>query len=443
MRVARLGVSRRIVLGGLLGSALVPARVLAETPADPDVVVIGAGAAGLSAAKALMAMGRTVALVEAADRIGGRSFTDTETFGMPFDRGCAWLHAADRNPYYPLAQELGRTLVYQDLDLDGLYFGSRKATRAELEEERALEDEMVEAIGKLAETADVGSDRAVDLATLPAQAAATYLGPMDMGVDFDELSTADYAMTADLDPNYQIKEGYGALIREHAADVPVELSTPARRVAYGGKGVKVETDRGTISAKACLVTVSTGALASEFIAFDPPLPADKMAAIYQLPMGMLAKIPLFVEGRRLGYEPFSDIQIERPGKADIYFCAWPFDTNLLVGFVGGDFGWEMCAAGEAAAIDYAVGALKQTFGTKAAAAVKKGSFTNWGADRWARGAYAAAMPGHADARARLAEPLAERVYFAGEALAGEFVQTAGGARLSGEAAAAQIHAALG
>ncbi|WP_246811565.1 FAD-dependent oxidoreductase [Mesorhizobium silamurunense] len=64
---------------------------------DVDVVIIGAGSAGLSAAKTLRAAGLSFTLLEAMSRIGGRAWTSDRHFGMPFDIGCAWLHAADRN----------------------------------------------------------------------------------------------------------------------------------------------------------------------------------------------------------------------------------------------------------------------------------------------------------------------------------------------------------
>jgi monoamine oxidase len=98
---------------------------------------------------------------------------------------------------------------------------------------------------------------------------ATFAGPMDFGADDDEISVTDYRAAADLDPNYFTREGFGALIHRWGADVPVTLSTPVRRIRWDGPGVEVETDRGTIRAQAAIVTVSTGVLAFEEIAFHP------------------------------------------------------------------------------------------------------------------------------------------------------------------------------
>src|ERR1700742_1198612 len=104
-----LRLSRR---GLLAGMAVLAARPAWALPTDPDVVVIGAGAAGIGAALRLAKRGLTFVIVEADSRIGGRALTDTTTFGVPFDIGCAWIHAADRNPFYELAKKDGYRLHY-------------------------------------------------------------------------------------------------------------------------------------------------------------------------------------------------------------------------------------------------------------------------------------------------------------------------------------------
>ncbi|TVR93782.1 MAG: amine oxidase, partial [Trueperaceae bacterium] len=123
---------------------------------------------------------------------------------------------------------------------------------------------------------------------------------------------------------------------------------------------------------------------------------------------------------------------------DLYLLFFPFEVDLVVGFVGGDFAWELEAAGPAAAVDFVSGRLEALFGTDARRHIGHGTMTNWAADPWVRGAYAVAAPGAAGARSVLAEPVGERIWFAGEALAGGLMQTAGGARLSGEAAAREV-----
>jgi monoamine oxidase len=266
---------------------------------------------------------------------------------------------------------------------------------------------------------------------------------MDFGQDDDEISIADFRAAADLDPNYFTREGFGTLVARFGQGVPVHLGTTVKRIRWDQPGVSVETTRGTIRAKAAIVTSSPAVLAFEEIGFYPELPVAHMEACFDLPMGMLTKIPIEIRGTRLGLNPFDDLLIERHARHDIYFLCFPFETDLLVGFVGGDFAWEMEAAGEAAGVDFVVDRLAAILGSEVKKHVGRSLMTKWGGERYMRGAYAAAQPGKAGARQVLMQPVAERIFFAGEHLAGPLIQTCGGARLSGEAVARQVVKTLG
>jgi monoamine oxidase len=265
---------------------------------DVDVVVVGAGSAGLAAAKTLRSAGLSFAVLEAMNRVGGRAWTSTEHFGIPFDIGCAWLHAADRNPYFAEAEAAGWTLHHHDMNVDHLYYGKRKASEEEEAEMKRADYEMSAALEKWS-----GADGNVSLLLSPGhapRAAATFAGPMDFGQDYDEVSIEDFRAAADLDPNYFTKEGFGALVAQYAADVPVELSTPIRKILWDMPGVACVTDRGTIRASAVIVTASPAVLAFEEIEFSPALPDDVVEAFFDLPMGMLTKLPIEIRGTRLG-----------------------------------------------------------------------------------------------------------------------------------------------
>lgn len=407
---------------------------------ETEVVVVGAGVAGLGAAKTLMAAGVECVVVEATGRIGGRARTSTREFGVPFDVGCAWLHAADRNPFFPDAQAAGWTLQHHDMALDHVYFGDRRATAEEARGLVAAEARLQRAVTEHADD----DDRLATLveASHLEDAISTFVGPMDFGKDDDEISIADFRAAEDLDPNYLTLEGYGALVAHWGRDVPVHLSCPVRRVRWDGPGVVVETDRGELAARAAIVTVSTGVLAFEGVRFTPALPERHLTAVYDLPMGLLTKVPLRVAGTRLGLEPFTDVLLVGHARHDIYLLCFPFDLDLMVAFVGGDFAWELEAAGAAASVDFVTGRLEGVFGSEIRRHLRHGTMTNWSAEPFVRGAYAVAAPGAATARQALAEPVGDRVWFAGEALAGGLMQTAGGARLSGEAVAKQVAARL-
>lgn len=407
---------------------------------DVDVVIVGAGSAGLAAAKAIRAAGLSFTVLEAMNRIGGRAWTSDQHFGVPFDIGCAWLHAADRNPYFAEAQAAGWTLHHHDMNVDHLYYGRRKASE---EEEAAMKEADAELAQLLADW-DGADDRVSVLMerTHAARAAATFAGPMDFGADYDEMSVEDFRQAADLDPNYFTLEGFGALVAQYGADVPVELSTPVRRIIWDIPGVACVTDRGTIRARAVIVTASPGVLSFEEIVFSPALPDAHVESFFDLTMGLLTKLPVEIRGTRLGLAPFDDLLIERPARHDIYFLCFPFDLDLMVGFVGGDFAWELSAAGEAAGVDFVADRLCGIFGNDLRKHIGRAMMTNWGAERFVRGAYAVARPGKASARRILSEPVADRIFFAGEHLAGPLVQTCGGARLSGESVARQVIGAL-
>jgi monoamine oxidase len=183
---------------------------------EVDVVIVGAGAAGLAAAKVLRKAGKSTIVFEAMDRIGGRAWTENQTLGMPFDQGCAWLHAADRNPFFAEAKEAGWTLAHHDMGLDHLYFGRTKATSVQMQEMATAEAEFSEIL--LTYRSDTDQVSEIMASTKYAHAAGTFAGPMDFAQDIDEISIADFAKAADLDPNYLTREGFGALVARWGAD---------------------------------------------------------------------------------------------------------------------------------------------------------------------------------------------------------------------------------
>lgn len=436
-------VSRRSVLSGCLATAALPAWAQA-VPANPDVVIIGAGSAGLSAAHALIAKGLSVIIIEGADRIGGRAYTESETFGVPFDHGCSWVQGPKDLPYVSMAKEWNFTLLDHGGASEALYVGDQPATNIERRKNNAAWAAIDGVLNKAGRAGrDVAASSVVpadlDFAAVP----QTWTGPMDWGVDFDDLSTMDIWNYADLGANYMIKEGYGSLVARMGAGLPVQLQTLATRIDWRGDGVSVETTAGTIRTRACITTVSTGVLNAGSIRFTPDLPESTQHAISNLPMGLLAKIALQFDGERFGLRSNDWLSYwvpnELPAEA-CYFLTFPFNYNLMVGFVGGEFGWSLSAEGEDAAIDFALGEVVKLFGSKARDHFIKGRLTGWAENPLTLGAYAAAMPGQYEARLDLAQPVGDRVFFAGEAIAVPYPSLCGGAYLSGQDVADKVAA---
>ncbi|CAN1551310.1 Amine oxidase [Paracoccaceae bacterium] len=434
--------SRRSFLAAAASAAVLP-RVAVAQPTNPDVVVIGAGSAGIAAARRLIASGKSVIVIEAADRIGGRAFTDRTTFGVPYDQGASWLQGPAGLPHVDLARSQGYTLVNHDTAGEAFYVGNRPANASEWAAYSNASDRIDAAISG---APDVSAASRLP-ADLPMSAVVqSWIGPMDYGVDFADLSLGDVNSYGDYAYNYLIREGYGTLVADLGAGLPILTGTAAWLVDWGGPGVRVETDRGTIRAAACIVTVSTGVLASGAIRFTPDLPPEKTQAIADVPMGLLLKIALQFDGERFGLteNDFLTYAVPEtvPARAS-YFLTWPTGTDLAVGFAGGAFGWELSAAGEAAAVDFALGEFAGMMGSSSRAHFVKGHMSGWASNPLTLGAYAAARPGKYAARAVLRQPLGERVFFAGEAVAERYPALVTGAHISGEVAADAVVAMLG
>lgn len=412
--------NRRAMMGGLLATAATP--VLAQSlPTNPDVVIVGAGAAGMSAARTLTQAGISVVVVEAADRVGGRAWTESATLGQPFDHGCSWISGSNTNPFTPIARAGGFTLV-DHTDANGvLYVGDKRANSSQW---NAYNRAWGAIEGALSEAGRAGKDVAAS-SVIPADmdfagVVQSWVGAMDYGVEFDQISTADYWNSGDSQPSYIVREGLGSVVATLAQDQPIVLSTPVTTIDWSGEGVVVETTAGSIRAKACLITVSTGVLNAGAIRFTPELPVQKQEALAGLPMGLLAKIPLQFDGARFGFGENDWLTYwvpnDMPAEA-CYFVTWPFGYDYMQGHVGGAFGWELSKAGPDAAVDFALGEVVKIVGSDARKHFVKGTLTDWAANPHTFGAYAAALPGQFGARAILAEPLADRLYFAGEAVA--------------------------
>lgn len=433
--------SRRHLLRGgigLAGALAVPWR--AARAADPHVVVIGAGLAGLAAAHDLLAQGVKVTVLEARNRIGGRAYTESQTFGVPYDQGCASLHAADRNPVVDLVDALGLETVPDPLD-PIIFIGGRQ-----LEDTAPLDDSFDQQQTAIDRAVEARGDVAVGSVLTPngpvERLVADLIGPLAFGVELANLSTSDVIASLQSDVEIVVRQGLGNAVVRYGAGVPVIKGNAVRRIVWGGPGVRVLTQAGTIAADAAILTVPPGVLAAEGISFNPPLPDAKQQAIQDLPMGRIEKIGLAFNRDVTGLLPFAELHAVLAGSQTLHVMARPFGAELMVCFVGGDQARALAEAGEQAGIDFALSGLAELYGNDLRRAFRKGHMTGWGADPFALGALAAARPGRAEARRLYAEPLANRLFFAGDACVPQWAGQAAGAYLSGQRAAADVLAVI-
>lgn len=408
-----------------------------------DVIVVGAGLAGLTAGKQLRAAGRSFVILEATDRIGGRGHTDTTTFSVPLDLGGAWIHDLKTNPLTPIILGSGYTTNLTDGEAaNHLFFDHHFANAGEqarferiveafeeslavnLEHDRAAHEHLpvAEPEGDPAAPGEASFEKLRDLVALN-------FGPLESAVELANSSTVDASQFL-AGEDVLLDRGFGTFIEEYGEDIRpmVQLGSPVTRIVRDDAGVTVETAKGQrLSARMALVTVSTGVLAAGKIKFEPALPVYKEAAIRGLPMGLLNKVLLEFSNSgvfpRKGDKPVANAWLLYGGDLDrndddMAIVFGPAGSSVAIGFFGGDRAWELEKLpdhGREKMIAITLAALSDMCGCDAGRALVASRTTAWGSNEWTLGAYSAALPGQAAMRQKLAQPVDHQIFFAGEA----------------------------
>ena len=408
----------------------------APLPREADIVVIGAGAAGIAAARRIMAANRKVIVVEASGQVGGRCLTDATTFSVAFDRGARWIHNPDINPMIKLARVAGFDVYPAPLG-QKIRIGRRNARAGETEEFLAA---LVRA-NRAIDDASRGKADVSCASVLPkdlgdwAGTAEFVLGASAMAKDLKDVSAIDKARGQDRNnAPMACRQGLGALIARLGGEVPLALSTPANRVAWSGRDVTVETPAGKIVARAAVITVSSNVLAAGNIKFTPEFPKRLLDAAAKLSLGSYDRIALELPGNPIGLAR-DDVVIEQSnGVRTGLLLANMGGSSLCLIDVAGSFGRDLSAQGEPAMVAFAVEWLTKLFGSEVASAVRKSSATRWNAAPFTLGAMSSAVPGGQPSRTILTEPIG-CMFLAGEATHETMWGTVDGAWESGERAA--------
>ena len=409
-----------------------------------DAVIVGAGVAGIAAARRLAAAGKRFALIEAADVAGGRCITDTKTFGVPYDRGAHWIYAADINPLAKLATQTGLD-IYPAPPGQRMRVGRRFAREGEMEDFLAGLVRANTAIADAARKSDVACGQVLPKDLGDWRPTIEFvLGPYGCGKELSEVSTADFARSAERDNSAFCRQGLGTLLAKLGAGVPLQLATPVKSIDWGSRTrIDVETIKGQFRTSAVIVTVSTNVLAAGKIKFSPDLPKRHLDAAGKLKLGSQDHVVLELTGNPLGLRA-DELAFEKTeSKQTAAIFANVSGSTLCVIDVAGNFGRELSGKGEAAMIDYAIAWLTGLYGTDMKNIVKRRHATRWNNEPWVLGASSAAAPGAQSARKIMMEPLGNRIFFAGEAAHETLWGTVGGAWESGERAADAVVKLLG
>jgi monoamine oxidase len=395
-----------------------------------EVAIVGGGAAGIAAARLARELGIEAVILEASDRVGGR----THTIGWQncaLDLGATWLHSADRNPLVPLAEQVGIAIdraptpwrnQFQDLGYS--------------KDEQAASWAAVEAFAERLRSGPPG-----DVASNALEPGNEWNGFLEAlngylnGTGLTHTSAADFIAYWDGSDssNWRLPRGYGALLSALAEKLDVRTGQIVRRVDWTGSAVRLIVDTGVVEARRAIIAVPTNVLASGDIEFTPALD-DRLHAASQLPLGRVEK--LFLASSEPESVPATAHLIGNPRSAETgSYMLRPLGMPVIEGFFGGD--WLNGVDGDdlAAKAREELGAL---LGSDFARKLSPIAYSDWKNHAFIRGSYSYARPGEHRARAALCAPVDGPLAYAGEACSDSDYATVHGAWQSGQAAFAQL-----
>jgi monoamine oxidase len=251
-------------------------------------------------------------------------------------------------------------------------------------------------------------------------------------VELDQISAKDNDRYEDSGINWRLTRGYGRLFEALADGLPIAYGTQATRIDHRGAMLAIETNRGTVRAKRVIIAVPSAIIAEERLVFDPPLP-DKLAAAHGLPLGLADKLFFHFEGGEDISERYLIGSTRR--RETMSYQIRPMGRPRIYCFFGGRFAAGLERDGIDAMAAFATDELAELLGSDVRRNLRPLKASFWRQDEFARGSYSYALPGHSGDRAKLAMPVDDRLFFAGEACSLNFFSTVHGAYETGTAAA--------
>ena len=414
------------------------------------VIVIGAGIAGLSAARELQNNGYEVVMLEARERIGGRIWTSTKWDDMPLDLGASWIHGINDNPLTLLADEIGAQRVVTSYDLANVYNTTGELLTAS--EENYLEELTEMVINRITSEQDADNDTSVRSVAekindsspqskrfinfiLSGQFEHEYSGSTN------DLST--YWFDDDKEfggDDVLFVDGFMQITEFLARDIQIKLGQVVKEIQRFGTSVKVNSQNSEFSADHVIVTVPLGVLKSKKIIFSPELPQTKIDAINKLGMGVLNKCYLrFSES----FWPTDIDWIEYIPEKHGEWTEWVSfkrvsNLPVLLGFNAADRGIEIEVFSDEQIVDSAMKTLRNIYGQAIPDPIDY-QITRWASDPFSLGSYSYNKLGsNPNMRHELQKNLDNLVFFAGEATNPDYFGTVHGAYLSGLRVAGEV-----
>ena len=410
-----------------------------------DVIIIGAGAAGLMAARELKRAGKTVIVLEASERIGGRTFTLTNTAaGLPIDVGASFVHGD--------APETTKLLGEARLVTVPVLGRQFRWEHGRLSEQGPIWKRMSRAFKYM--KSDRKEDRSFQefLDGLPGgkglEAARELARGFIEGFNGADTNLISEKSLAQGDPgegarrSRRIVSGYCALIDYLKHDVAgfIHVNHAAKKIIWSRSHVRVIDIYGTAyTAKAVIVTVPLPILQDDTIVFEPEIPGLRAAARL-LVMGHVAHVNVVVK-EKFWEEKFEDLSfVHTPARAFlVWWTHYPLQAPVITAWSGGPSALKLTKSGKVD--ETAMSELARVFGmrrSRAEGLAESIHYHDWSSDRNIRGAYSYVGVGGADAPAVLAKPIEGTLFFAGEATSPDTSGTVEAALATGKRAARQL-----
>lgn len=413
-------------------------------------IVLGAGMAGLAAARTLADAGRLVTVLEARERIGGRVYTRRDLVdGVPIEMGAEYLHG-ERVPQWELVRKLGlKTLHWTKLDdslvrtEDGDLLTMREARAADPKFDvtrtwdipdlapRPQDEDLYHYLTRLGFTkAQLQYARRSFV-----NATGDSIHSISAAAALEDMRRSTYG-----DQDWRILSGYDTLIQYLAIGLDIRQKAVVTGVTWNNEGVTVSVlDGRTFTGENVIITLPTAVLGG--VEFDPPLPENKIVAIRDLAMGPGMKIvyifeqPVLPDGIGALYSKHNPPMWWSPT-----FGQPHAKQHAITAFATGDWARQLLQLGDEGLIRRGLATLRKELGETIPDPVAV-HLQNWTDDPFAGGVYSVVSPGALSCRANLAAPLDNRLYWAGEATAlNGNAATVHGAYLSGQRAAQEVMA---